>query len=344
MRNEYLLNRILFKYEFGENVNESLRHAAILRSADRGRAARRGAGVPEHEPLCGGHAGPEYPSPCSRRTRTAPINQRRRRRSRSAKSTRFLERYWRRQRCFPPLPENGLFRGPPHQVSNITHAAEDRSALGYQSFLTSSAPSVVASPDDCFVGRVHSKSAFVVLPAANRRDSLGPAVAGCIPVHGKGLSHLPRVQRPEHQPFMPASGRRRERVNDASAPATQPNLGHLKKQAKDVLRVSRHRSLPWRLADAQHALAHGYGFPSWLALKRYVESVRQQRGTGSSAPRLQQDATADNVSAVPPAASAGSPKSFEPSHRGHLGHASIRCLPGARPSSHGRHGAGVRGG
>ena len=64
-----------------------------------------------------------------------------------------------------------------------------------------------------------------------------------------------------------------------------PNLGHLKKQAKDILRVSRQRSLSWRLADAQHALAHGYGFPSWLELKIHVESVRQQRGAGSSARR-----------------------------------------------------------
>ena len=81
-----------------------------------------------------------------------------------------------------------------------------------------------------------------------------------------------------------------------------PHLGHLKKQAKDVLRVSRHQSPPWRLADAQHALAHGYGFPSWLALKLHVESVRQQRGAGSSARRVQHDATADNVSAVSHAA------------------------------------------
>jgi hypothetical protein len=81
-----------------------------------------------------------------------------------------------------------------------------------------------------------------------------------------------------------------------------PNLGHLKKQAKDILRVSRQRSPSWRLADAQHALAHGYGFPSWLELKIHVESMRQQRGAGSSARRVQQDATADNVNAVAHAA------------------------------------------
>jgi hypothetical protein len=56
----------------------------------------------------------------------------------------------------------------------------------------------------------------------------------------------------------------------------RPNLGHLKKQAKDVLRVFRHRNPRWRLVDAQHALARGYGFPSWPDLKLHVESVRQQ--------------------------------------------------------------------
>jgi hypothetical protein len=71
-----------------------------------------------------------------------------------------------------------------------------------------------------------------------------------------------------------------------------PNLDYLKKQAKDVLRVSRHRSPRWRLADAQHAVAHGYGFPGWPELKLHVESVRQRRGA----------TTADNLSSVPRAA------------------------------------------
>lgn len=77
-----------------------------------------------------------------------------------------------------------------------------------------------------------------------------------------------------------------------------PNLGHLKKQAKDVLRVSRQRSPLWRLADAQHALAHGYGFATWSELKLHVEAMRQQRGAESSARRVQQDATTDNVNVV----------------------------------------------
>lgn len=70
---------------------------------------------------------------------------------------------------------------------------------------------------------------------------------------------------------------------------TKPNLEHLKKQAKDLLELiqqgdaaatERFRSLvsfsapaSLRLADAQHAIARDYGFPSWPKLKEHVESV-----------------------------------------------------------------------
>jgi ankyrin repeat protein len=69
---------------------------------------------------------------------------------------------------------------------------------------------------------------------------------------------------------------------------TNPSLEHLRKQAKDLLRdferddpaaVERLRvegslpgSAPPKLADALHALAHEYGFSSWPALKRQVET------------------------------------------------------------------------
>jgi hypothetical protein len=81
-----------------------------------------------------------------------------------------------------------------------------------------------------------------------------------------------------------------------------PNLDHLKKQAKDVLRVSRHRSPPWRLADAQHALARGYGFISWPDLKFHVESMRRQPGAAAaSEPRKQEETTGENSGALPTA-------------------------------------------
>jgi hypothetical protein len=51
------------------------------------------------------------------------------------------------------------------------------------------------------------------------------------------------------------------------------NLEHLKKEAKTVLRVFRRHAVEWRLADAQRAVARGYGFPSWARLKEQVESV-----------------------------------------------------------------------
>ena len=48
----------------------------------------------------------------------------------------------------------------------------------------------------------------------------------------------------------------------------KPNLEHLKKQAKELL-----RTMPQgKLADAQHALAIEYGFATWAKLKAHVEA------------------------------------------------------------------------
>jgi len=53
-------------------------------------------------------------------------------------------------------------------------------------------------------------------------------------------------------------------------PAT-PNLEHLKKQAKELL-----RNMPQgKLADAQHTLANEYGFDTWAKLKAHVEALKQ---------------------------------------------------------------------
>ena len=76
-----------------------------------------------------------------------------------------------------------------------------------------------------------------------------------------------------------------------------PNLQYPKKQAKDVLRVSRHRSPRWRLADAQHALARGYGFSNWPDLKLHVESRRRQPGMAAH-PRQQEQQAAENNGAL----------------------------------------------
>jgi ankyrin repeat protein len=48
-----------------------------------------------------------------------------------------------------------------------------------------------------------------------------------------------------------------------------PNLEHLRKQAKDLLRSMRQG----KLADAQHTLANEYGFATWAKLKSHVEAL-----------------------------------------------------------------------
>src|SRR5688572_25278347 len=58
---------------------------------------------------------------------------------------------------------------------------------------------------------------------------------------------------------------------------THPNLDHLKKQAKDVLRVFRRQKPRWKLSDAQRAIARGYGFVNWPSLKTHVEKMRHEQ-------------------------------------------------------------------
>jgi hypothetical protein len=52
----------------------------------------------------------------------------------------------------------------------------------------------------------------------------------------------------------------------------RPSLDHLKKQAKDRLQELQATAPGTQLADAQHALARDYGFPSWPKLKARVEA------------------------------------------------------------------------
>src|SRR5712692_7748809 len=70
---------------------------------------------------------------------------------------------------------------------------------------------------------------------------------------------------------------------------TKPNLEHLKKQAKELLHnfqqgdpvaIEQFHSLASlsapaspKLADAQHVIAHDYGFASWPKLKEHVETL-----------------------------------------------------------------------
>jgi hypothetical protein len=61
----------------------------------------------------------------------------------------------------------------------------------------------------------------------------------------------------------------------SSALPDRPNLEHLKKQAKVRLREMKLRDPGARLADAQHAVARDYGFPSWAQLKQSIVSLPQ---------------------------------------------------------------------
>lgn len=60
----------------------------------------------------------------------------------------------------------------------------------------------------------------------------------------------------------------------------QPNLEHLRKQAKAVLDGLQRLNPAARLADAQHALACEYGFRNWSTLKAHVEAVTARREIG----------------------------------------------------------------
>ena len=53
----------------------------------------------------------------------------------------------------------------------------------------------------------------------------------------------------------------------------RPNLEHLKKQAKALLRELQATQPDAQLADAQHQLAREYGFSSWPALHAKVEAL-----------------------------------------------------------------------
>ena len=59
-----------------------------------------------------------------------------------------------------------------------------------------------------------------------------------------------------------------------------PNLEHLKKQAKVLLDKLRERQPDAALTDAQHMLARDYGFASWPKLKSHVEAIAA--GDGAS--------------------------------------------------------------
>jgi ketosteroid isomerase-like protein len=92
-----------------------------------------------------------------------------------------------------------------------------------------------------------------------------------------------------------------------SLPA-RPHLDLLKRQAKTALRVGRVLRPEWRLADAQRALARGYGLASWTHLKQAIGSARQVSDAASEDPRLGRTGAGSVLRAVatPPSGFEGS--------------------------------------
>jgi ketosteroid isomerase-like protein len=61
----------------------------------------------------------------------------------------------------------------------------------------------------------------------------------------------------------------------------RPNLDQLKRHAKTVLRIARIDRRDWQLADAQRAIALGFGFRNWADLKRRVLALPQSAATNT---------------------------------------------------------------
>src|SRR5687768_5395881 len=97
-----------------------------------------------------------------------------------------------------------------------------------------------------------------------------PSRRGRLPqVRGKGPAHLPDSRSQRLEPLSPARTRATEVNMSLSLPA-RPHLDLLKRQAKAALRVGHRLNPEWRLADAQRALARGYGHANWTSLKQAI--------------------------------------------------------------------------
>lgn len=54
-----------------------------------------------------------------------------------------------------------------------------------------------------------------------------------------------------------------------------PNIDHLRRQAKDLLVKMREDDTDAKLSDAQTSLAREYGFHNWTQLKAEVDRMRR---------------------------------------------------------------------
>lgn len=66
-------------------------------------------------------------------------------------------------------------------------------------------------------------------------------------------------------------------AHPARALPAQPNLEHLKNEAKQRLKALRVQEPHAQLTEIQLAVARDYGFASWRALKTYIDEVTRKR-------------------------------------------------------------------
>jgi hypothetical protein len=76
-----------------------------------------------------------------------------------------------------------------------------------------------------------------------------------------------------------------------------PNLDHLKKQARRLLRELRESSPESRLADAQHEIAQEYGFASWPQLKARVDAFAERPAPEAAAAPASSDGGGGRIGA-----------------------------------------------
>ena len=177
------------------------------------------------------------------------------------------------------------------QIGITTAPQSDDAAIHARSFLRPSSPSREMGP---WPGSADAKSTEQTASRSRLRlcmvtpsRSVGTAFLYCVPfspavsrrppVRGKGLCHL-RVAAAsqacaEHRHLLPVRRTPGPWRRHVSAAARHPDLEHLRKQAKALLRDLRTRDTEAKLADALHLVARQYGFPSWPKLKAHVRSI-----------------------------------------------------------------------
>src|SRR5262245_53840306 len=80
-----------------------------------------------------------------------------------------------------------------------------------------------------------------------------------------------------------------------------PNIDHLRKQAKSLLRALKQSNPEAKLTEAQHAVARSYGFASWAKLKAHIGSIPHPTATPEEHPAAAHGAFGGGTAAGPAA-------------------------------------------